>query len=188
MTSAEAQTAKDAEAQAAKDAEAQAAKDAEAQAAKDAEAQAAKDAGEQAAKDAKEQARREAVIRDTPKRTEILFIPGRRLTPRERIEHILLIEAEKEYLNTGDSSSLDKLRAEIVKSPDEPTEREDRLDRVRVAATILMVVALFAIVAVIVFKATPPPGVTQLVSLASGLAGIGLGWLFGAASTRSKKT
>ena len=101
---------------------------AEEQAKKDAEEQAKKDAEEQAKKDAKEQARREKVIRGIPKRTEILFIPGRRLTPRERIEHILLVEAEKDYLN-GDSSSLDNLRAEIAKSTGQSSEREDRLEQ-----------------------------------------------------------
>jgi hypothetical protein len=51
-----------------------------------------------------------------------------------------------------------------------------------------MVIALFSIVAVVVFKTSTPPSIYQLISLASGLAGIGLGWLFGATTARRKKS
>jgi hypothetical protein len=134
----------------------------------------------------KEEENRQKIVKDTSKWVYIFrFIPFRRLTPKEQIEQILLAEAEKDYLKRGDIKSLDKLRNNIAAA--QPAAPEDPLDRVRIITTLIMVAALFAIVAVIVFNRTPPSGVNQLVSLASGLAGIGLGWLFGAATTRGKK-
>ena len=84
---------------------------------------------------------------------------------------------------TGDTASLSSLADKLATA----AVREDRLDRVRVFATLLMVAALFTIVVVIVNKKSPLTSLYQFVSLASGLAGIGLGWLFGTATTRSKK-
>jgi NAD(P)H-hydrate repair Nnr-like enzyme with NAD(P)H-hydrate dehydratase domain len=52
-------------------------------------------------------------------------------------------------------------------------------------ATLVMVAALFIIVYVVA-KPNPVTGATQLVSLASGLAGIGLGWLFGTGTARGR--
>jgi hypothetical protein len=111
-------------------------------------------------------------------------IPVRHLTTQEWTEELLRAEIKSDYL-MGKPVSFGSPRAEPL--PVKPAASKDPLDKVRVAATLLMVGALFAIVAVIVFKRSPPSGVYQIVSLASGLAGIGLGWLFGAAAVRSKK-
>ena len=129
--------------------------------------------------------RRRGVINDIGswKRT-FLKIPVRRLTPQELTEALQLDQIKSDYLN-GKPVSYNSLRNELP--PIEPVEPRDPLDKYRILATLIMVIALFAIVAVIVFNKTPPSGIAQLVSLASGLAGIGLGWLFGAASARGKK-
>ena len=116
------------------------------------------------------------------KRT-FLNIPIRHLTTQEWMEQLLLAQAKENFLD-GKPITVDSLKDTVQVD----TAPKDPLDKVRIAATLLMVVALFAIVAVVVFKPTTPPGIYQLISLASGLAGIGLGWLFGAATTtRSKK-
>lgn len=113
-------------------------------------------------------------------------IPVRRLTPQEVMEALLIDQIKSDYLSEK-PVSYSSIRREPSLPPTEPAESADPLDRFRIIATLVMVIALFAIVAVIVFNRTPPSGITQLVSLASGLAGIGLGWLFGAASSRGKK-
>jgi hypothetical protein len=136
-----------------------------------------------------EKVRRAQVIYDNPKWAyRFGFIPVRRLTARERIEQLLLAEAEREYLQGGDIKSLETLRNTLAAAqPATPQDRpKDPLDRVRVVATLIMVVALFAIVVVVVRETKPSESVTSLVSLASGLAGIGLGWLFGAATMAGK--
>jgi hypothetical protein len=114
-------------------------------------------------------------------------IPVRHLTTQEWMDEILLAQAKWDF-SRGKPVTFGSLRGAPV-SPVSPESAapKDPLDRVRVAATLLMITALFLIVAVIVFRKTTPNGIYQLVSLASGLAGIGLGWLFGAATARSKK-
>jgi hypothetical protein len=113
----------------------------------------------------------------------VFNIPIRHLTAQEWMEQLRLAEAKEKFLE-GKPITVDSLDGTV-----QPAALADPLDKVRVAATLLMVVALFAIVAVVVFKTTTPPGIYQLISLASGLAGIGLGWLFGAATTaRGKKS
>jgi uncharacterized membrane protein len=104
------------------------------------------------------------------------------VTTKERIEQLLVAQAEEKYM-AGDTDSLNSLADRLTTA----AVREDRLDRVRVFATLLMVAALFTIVVVIVNKKSPSTTLYQFVSLASGLAGIGLGWLFGTATTRGKK-
>jgi hypothetical protein len=153
-------------------------------AAEAAEALKAAEEKEKEEEEKKEENIREEIIKHASKPVYVLgFIPVRRLTTKERVEEILLAEAEKDYVRQGDIESLNKLRANIAAAR-QPAP-EDPLDRVRVVATLIMVAALFSIVAVIVFRPSAPSGLNQIVSLASGLAGIGLGWLFGA--TRGKK-
>lgn len=134
--------------------------------------------------DAAELKRRVDLLKDIGdwKRT-IFKIPVRRLTAQEWTEELLLAQAKEDFLKFK-PITFDSPRGESA--PAKPGVVSDPLDRVRVTATLVMVGALFAIVAVIVFRRTTPSGIYQLVSLASGLAGIGLGWLFGAA--RGKKS
>jgi len=106
------------------------------------------------------------------------------LTPQERLEEITIAVAE-DALARGDTDRFDLLTGKL--GDYQPARNEDRLDKVRIFATVLMMAALFAIVVVVVNKSNPPTSLFQFVSLASGLAGIGLGWLFGTATTRSKK-
>ncbi|WP_139329756.1 MULTISPECIES: hypothetical protein [unclassified Mycobacterium] len=53
---------------------------------------------------------RSEVIRGVPTRVHIFGIPTRRLTTKERVEQLLLCEAENEYLQTGNTASLVSLR------------------------------------------------------------------------------
>jgi hypothetical protein len=135
-----------------------------------------------------EKADRRALLRNVPKRGKLAFIPGRLLTPQERAAQLLLVTTEKTYEDGGDVSaftdSLKALAAQPIAGRNPPAERGESLDRHRFRVTIVMVLALFGIVAVIVVtKPNASSGIFQLVSLASGLAGIGLGWLFGAAAS-----
>jgi hypothetical protein len=131
--------------------------------------------------------RRKGVINDLGDWRRTFFkIPVRRLTPQEVVEALLIDQIKSDYL-IDRLVSYSSISGEPPLHPTEPAVPADPLDKFRIIATLVMVIALFAIVAVIVFNRTPPSGITQLVSLASGLAGIGLGWLFGAASSRGKK-
>jgi hypothetical protein len=132
--------------------------------------------------------RRKDTIKDIGNWKRGLFqIPVRRLTAQDLTEELLLDEIRSGYLK-GDPVCTDLLTVEPRRAPGaDPAEPKDPLDKIRIIATLIMVIALFAIVAVVVFNPKPPTGIAQLVSLASGLAGIGLGWLFGAASVRGKK-
>ena len=87
-------------------------------------------------------------------------------------------------MEEGQDEIFDSISGKLADA--EPVSRENRLDGVRVALTILMVFALFAIVAVVVSETKPQTTSFQFVSLASGLAGIGIGWLFGAGTSRKK--
>jgi hypothetical protein len=135
---------------------------------------------------AEDKAERQRFINAVPRWKRTFFnIPVRPVTAKERAEQLLLAKAERDYLEGGDIGAFDERMNKLAAA--QPAGPEDPLDRVRVTATLIMVAALFAIVAVIVFKKSPPSSLNQLVSLASGLAGIGLGWLFGAATTRSRR-
>ncbi len=125
-----------------------------------------------------------AIIDKIPKARRMFLIFPRRLTPQERLEEITIAVAE-DALARGNTSRFELLTGKLGEY--QPTRNADRLDRVRIFATLLMVAALFTIVVVIVNKKSPPTTDFQFVSLASGLAGIGLGWLFGTVTTRSKK-
>jgi hypothetical protein len=125
-----------------------------------------------------------AILEGIPKRRRTFLFFPRALTPQERLEEITVAMAE-DALARGDTARFDSLTAKLGEY--QPTRNEDRLDRVRIFATILMMAALFTIVVVVVNKKSPPTTLFQFVSLASGLAGIGLGWLFGTATTRSRK-
>lgn len=98
---------------------------------------------------------------------------------------MLLAKTEADYLE-GRIDTFDSLKDKLKLVTDQPAERQDPLDRFRIIATLLMVAALFTIVVVIVNKKNPPTTLFQFVSLASGLAGIGLGWLFGTGAVRRK--
>jgi len=109
-------------------------------------------------------------------------VPRRETLPQE-VERIMLDRA-KEALKNNDTKTFDSLTAKLL--AEKPSEREDGLDIYRVLATTLMVAALFAIVIVIVGENKTSNSDFQFVSLASGLAGIGLGWLFGTGATRRR--
>jgi hypothetical protein len=133
---------------------------------------------------------RSQILQKVPTKTLVFGIPFRRLTTGELLEQLLLAAAESEYIETGNMEHLLMVRNSIA-AP-QPSTTQDRslkdpLDWVRVVATLIMVAALFVIVYVVVIKPNPATGATQLVSLASGLAGIGLGWLFGTGIARGKK-
>jgi hypothetical protein len=128
---------------------------------------------------------RQKILDRIPDSKRTFFNIARPRTPQEWIEQLLLAQAKDDYLE-GKPIRLDSLKSDLVPPP--PSAPEDRLDRFRVILTIVMVAGLFLIVAVIVFRPTTPSGIYQLVALASGLAGIGLGWLFGSATARSKNS
>ncbi|SPM43619.1 Mycobacterium numidiamassiliense ORFan [Mycobacterium numidiamassiliense] len=115
-----------------------------------------------------------------------------RLTTGEQLERALLAAAQSKYIETGDLGSLLDFRKSLA-APQQGTSQagppKDSLDWVRVVATLIMVTALFVIVYVVAIKPNPgqSTGAAQLVSLASGLAGIGLGWLFGTGTARGRK-
>lgn len=104
-------------------------------------------------------------------------------TVRQQVEELMLQRA-KDALAAGDTKLFDSLAGKLL--VDQPATREDRLDIYRILATTIMVGALFAIVVVIVGKNNPSTNLFQFVSLASGLAGIGLGWLFGTGTVRRR--
>jgi|SRR5215471_3355239 len=107
----------------------------------------------------------------------------RRPTARQQVERLMLQRAQ-DALGAGDTELFDSLAGKLL--GDQPNTREDRLDIYRLLATIIMVGALFAIVVVIVGENKPAASLFQFVSLASGLAGIGLGWLFGTGTARRR--
>ena len=102
---------------------------------------------------------------------------------QQEVEHLVLDRA-KEALKNGDTQLFDSLTGKLL--AERPDAREDRLDIYRVLATTIMVGVLFTIVVVIVGENKPSSNLFQFVSLASGLAGIGLGWLFGTGTTRRR--
>ena len=112
----------------------------------------------------------------------------RRPTTRGLLDQKLLEAASKKFDDTGDMEPLLEFRKTLAVPTPEDGRVRDPLDWVRVVATLIMVAALFIIVYVVAIKPNPgqASGETQLVSLASGLAGIGLGWLFGTGTTRRK--
>jgi hypothetical protein len=119
-------------------------------------------------------------------------IPLRRLTADERVDQLLLAAAEEDYLKTGDLTRLQEIRKSLATpaaTAPQSSSPKDPLDAVRVVATLIMVTALFIIVYLVALKPSnsAAAGSTQLVSLASGLAGIGLGWLFGTGAPRGKR-
>lgn len=66
------------------------------------------------------------------------------------------------------------------------TEHEKYLDRRRVWITGGLMVALFAIVGIVLFRTSITSTATPYVSLLSGLAGIALGWMFAGGGSTSK--
>ena len=138
--------------------------------------------------------RRNALLKDVPE-FEARRIPGlpftfnRHLNAGERAERVLLAAAQSKYVETGDMQALLDFRKSLAAPQPGTTQgrpTNDGLDWVRVVATLVMVAALFIIVYVVAIKPNPVTGATQLVSLASGLAGIGLGWLFGTGTARGR--
>jgi hypothetical protein len=131
-----------------------------------------------------------------PEPTSIFGIRfGRHQTTDERLERVFLAAAERRYVETGDLAALQDFKKSLVVTTQPGTTQsragaapKDALDWVRVVATLIMVVALFVIVYVVVLRPTQgqATGAPQLVSLASGLAGIGLGWLFGTSTPRGR--
>jgi hypothetical protein len=113
------------------------------------------------------------------------FWGSRRGTVQQQMEKLMLEQAEM-ALAKGDMKLFDSLAGKLLGA--RPSAREDRLDTYRVLATTIMIAALFTIVVVIVLEKKPSTNLFQFVSLASGLAGIGLGWLFGTAASRGSGT
>jgi hypothetical protein len=58
------------------------------------------------------------------------------------------------------------------------TPHEKVLDNWRIAVTVILILVLFAAVAIVVFHPSGAATATPLLSLISGLAGIALGWMF----------
>jgi len=106
-----------------------------------------------------------------------------RETVRQEVERMILDRA-KEALKAKDTATFDSLTGKLLAG--RPDERENRLDKFRLFATALMVAALFTIVIVIVGQNKTSNTDFQFVSLATGLAGIGLGWLFGTGASRRR--
>jgi hypothetical protein len=70
------------------------------------------------------------------------------------------------------------IRYDDAISGPEPTEHERYLDVRRVWITAGLLLALFAVVALVLIKSSSAATATPYVSLLSGLAGIALGWMF----------
>ena len=135
--------------------------------------------------DAKERKERQEILDEMPKWKRTFFnIPVRHVNAQERMEQILLAQTEYDYRH-GQAVALDSLKDRLAAV--QLAARQDPLDKFRIVATLVMVAALFTIVYVVAIKQHPSTSLYQLVSLASGLAGIGLGWLFGAATTARTK-
>jgi len=119
---------------------------------------------------------------------------ARRSTSDEiRVEalHLLLSEASA-AATAGDTQRFDDLITRLLsdgraESTDEPSDHEKRMDRWRVATTATMISALFLIIVLVSFNSRAGNNAVQYVSLFSGLAGIALGWLFGAGSTTLRR-
>jgi hypothetical protein len=116
------------------------------------------------------------------RRANTLF--RRRPSVQQQIEQMMLDQA-RQALNDRNPELFESLSSKLLAA--RPSAREDRLDTYRVLATTIMVGALFAMVVVIVGKKNPSTNLFQFVSLASGLAGIGLGWLFGTGTARRRR-
>lgn len=102
---------------------------------------------------------------------------------RQEVE-LIVLERAREALESGNTQLFESLTGQLL--AENPGGREDRLDIYRILATTIMVGALFAIVVVIVGENRASTNLFQFVSLASGLAGIGLGWLFGTGATHRR--
>jgi hypothetical protein len=94
----------------------------------------------------------------------------------------LLLQRARKALDDGDLKKFDSLAERLLDT--QPRAREDRMDRWRLYATGIMLAALVYIIIEIVRNNETSGNLFQFVSLTSGLAGIGLGWLFGAGTTR----
>lgn len=104
-------------------------------------------------------------------------------TARQRAYELLLQEAEASA-GGKDPKRFDQLISRLVDDAslqdNEPTAHELQMDHWRVRTTLAMVVALFIILAAILYHGQASgQAATGFVSLFSGLAGIALGWLFG---------
>jgi hypothetical protein len=100
---------------------------------------------------------------------------------KQELQKLLLQRAQK-ALDDGNLKQFDALAEKILGT--QPSVREDRMDRWRIGATGIMLAALVYIIVEIVLKDETSGNLFQFVSLTSGLAGIGLGWLFGAGTAR----
>jgi hypothetical protein len=106
---------------------------------------------------------------------------------------LLLNEAER-AATEGNSNRFDELITRLLADgrpplTDEPSEHDRTMDRWRVVTTAVMVLALFIIiVSATFFSERAANNAAQFVSLFSGLAGIALGWLFGAGTGSSRRS
>lgn len=98
-----------------------------------------------------------------------------------------ILTAVVEAAKKGEFDKADKLKTLLSTSEPKPIEIPDSvetdhqrfLDKWRVAITIILVVALFGVIlADILDSAAKANGAGPYISLASGLAGIALGWVF----------
>jgi hypothetical protein len=85
--------------------------------------------------------------------------------------------------------SVDTPDATISLSPgDTLTPHEKLLDAWRVVTTIILVLALFVVLAFVLHSAAIAKTATPYVSLVSGLAGIALGWMFAGAGNSGRQS
>lgn len=96
----------------------------------------------------------------------------------------LLLQQAREALVDKDIRRFDSLVEKLMGT--QPSARDDRMDNWRIWATGIMLAGLLVIILFIVIKHENGGNLFQFVSLTSGLAGIGLGWLFGAGTARRR--
>jgi hypothetical protein len=87
-----------------------------------------------------------------------------------------------------DSLEIGKLSFKTTSVDDTLTPHEKVLDNWRIAVTVILILVLFAAVAIVVFHPSGATSATPLLSLISGLAGIALGWMFANAGTNARKS
>jgi hypothetical protein len=96
----------------------------------------------------------------------------------------LLLQQARQALVDGDIARFDSLAEKLQGT--QPSARDDRMDRWRIGATGIILAGLLVIILFIVIRNEKSSNLYQFVSLTSGLAGIGLGWLFGAGTARGR--
>lgn len=119
---------------------------------------------------------------DQPVRFGIFLWRYRRTIDRELLHQQLVA------IRTNDPEGYARVRRFMTTGADGQASSADgagyerRLDSWRVFITILLVLALFALMIIIILKSINPGTATPYVSLLSGLVGIALGWMFATAS------